>query len=95
MFAIQRHALKDRAESTRSACANVTFKSIASRSLPVCSCRSHFPCHACHAGSLEGLGGVGNEYSVVSEAVHPALVANKGYARGIGAEVEIEPGALI
>ena len=57
----------------------------------MCSHRSHFPCHACHAGASEGLEDVGNEYSVVSEAVHPALVATKD-VRGDWAEVEIEMG---
>jgi hypothetical protein len=43
----------------------------------VLSSVAFFLCHACHAGTLEGLEDVGNEYSVVSEVVDRALAATK------------------
>jgi hypothetical protein len=84
MFAIRRHALRTRHNHQLGLLAQAaTFKSIASRSLPVCSHRSHFPRHACHAGTPEGLEDVGNEYSVVSEVVDRALAATRDVSRDL------------
>jgi hypothetical protein len=82
MFAIRRHALMtEQNHQPGLLVQTVTFNRIQVVTRMLSSGRIFSA--MCHAGTLEGLEDVGNEYSIVSEVVDRALAATKDVSQGL------------